>query len=428
LIVALFEDDYFENFLPLTHTRAVFELRGGMFAPVQRAQKMFLESRMFLFSRSYLLPTLKRRVPCPTNDIDIIDDEVLFINGALHLNKQTHQLINKKLGKNTSVIQNDRLALARLSETVAKKHGNLFLNPLTNEKSKKLLKECSLLESAQLPFMSYPWDLVDSGSELIKEDFAFVAKEECKGVIDERAVIYGDKTKVCVGEGGVVEACAILDARKGPIYIGENTVVHSGSRISGPVYIGNSTIVASALIREGCSIGDVCRIGGELEQTVVQSFSNKYHLGYIGHSYIGEWVNIGAATTNSNLKNTYGTVKIVLKEKRVDTGRTKVGCFIGDHAKTSIGTQIYTGRKIGVASHAHGFITEDVPSFTVWAKSLGAKPVELNLKSAIETQKRVFARRGAKQTKEDIELLKKLFTYTLQERRKAGVIKKKFEL
>jgi hypothetical protein len=114
--------------------------------------------------------------------------------------------------------------------------------------------------------------------------------------------------------------------------------------------------------------------------------------------------------------------------KRVDAKKTLVGCFIGDHVKTSIGTQIYTGKKIGVASHVHAFITEDVPSFTVWAKSLDAKPVELYLESVIETEKRVFARRGVKQTKEDVDLLKKLFSLTSQERREARVVKKRLEL
>jgi hypothetical protein len=112
----------------------------------------------------------------------------------------------------------------------------------------------------------------------------------------------------------------------------------------------------------------------------------------------------------------------------VDTGSTKVGCFIGDHAKTSIGTQIYTGKKIGVASQAHGFIAKDIPSFTIWPETLGAKPVELYLKSAIETQKRAMKRRNVEQTKEDAELMKKLFELTANERKKARIAKKKFAL
>jgi len=169
-------------------------------------------------------------------------------------------------------------------------------------------------------------------------------------------------------------------------------------------------------------------VGGELEETIVQGYTNKYHTGFIGHAYIGEWVNLGAATTNSDLKNTYGTVQVVTGGKKVDTGQIKVGCFIGDHAKTSIGTQIYTGRMIGVASHVHGFVTEDVPSFTIWAKSLGAKSVELELESAIKTQERVLSRRGVKQTSEDVKLMRKLFEITAQKRERAGVVKGKFML
>ncbi len=121
-------------------------------------------------------------------------------------------------------------------------------------------------------------------------------------------------------------------------------------------------------------------------------------------------------------------MQVEIKGKNVDTGQTKVGCFVADHAKTSIGTQIYTGKKIGFASQVHGFVTKDVPSFTIWPESLGSKPVELYLQSAVETQKRVLSRRGVKQTREDIELLKKLFEITDEERKKAGVVRKKLTL
>jgi len=428
LIVALFEDENHENFLPLTYTRPVFMLRSGIFTALERAEKMFPHARMFLFSRDYLAPTLKHRFKHPVNVPDEIDEGFLLINGAMILDQQATRLIERKLEPNVAVTQNGRLAIARLGEKVAKRHERILLKPITRSESKKIVKQCKVLKVSNLLFMNYPWDSIDNCSKLITRDYSLLHEIEKTGTIDERTVVYGEKFNVYLDKGSFVEAFVTLDVRQGPIYIGRNSVVQSGSRITGPAYIGDETIIASALIREGCSIGNVCRIGGELGETIVQGYTNKYHLGYFGHAYIGEWVNIGAATTNSNLKNTYGTVNVNVAGKRVETKKTKVGCFIGDHAKTSIGTQIYTGRKIGVASHVHGFITEDVPSFTVWAKSLGAKPVETYLKSAVETQKRVFARRGVKQTREDIELLKKLFIITAQERRKAGVIKKKFEL
>jgi len=428
LIVALFEDENYENFLPLTYTKPVFMLRSGMFNALERVEKVFPQTRVFLFSRDYLTPTLKSKFKHQVNVPDKIDEELLLINGTLVLNQQVSKLIEKKLKSNVAITSNGRLAIARLSEKTAKKHRRTLLKPLTNLESKKILKECKILKGNNLLFTNYPWDLIDNCSKLTTSDFSLFLGKENTGTIDERVVVYGEKSKVFVADGAFIEAFVTLDVRGGPIYIGKNSTVQSGSRITGPAYIGDETIIASALIREGCSIGNVCRIGGELEETIVQDYTNKHHLGYFGHAYTGEWVNIGAATTNSDLKNTYGTVNVNVAGKKMDTRKSKVGCFIGDHAKTSIGAQIYTGKKIGVASHVHGFVTEDVPSFTVWAKSLSAKPVEVYLDSAVETQKRVFARRGVKQTMEDIELLKKVFTLTVQERRKAGVVTKKFEL
>jgi len=428
MIVALFEDESYENLLPLTYSRPVFECRSGMFNLLERAQRVYPESKILLFTRNYLKPTLKKRVSHSVNEPDAIDDETLLINGALVIDEKTKQLIKKKLVKNTLMMQKERIALAHLSEDLARNLGKELCKPLTNLTLKKLLKNCKTLEASDLPLLSYPWDFVNKNAESIKEDYAALEKKESEGTIDSRVAVYGKQENVYVGKGAFVEAYVTLDARDGPIFIGNETMVHTGSRITGPTYIGNKTIIPSGLIREGCSIGPVCRVGGELEETIIQGYTNKYHTGFIGHAYVGEWVNMGAATTNSDLKNTYGTVQVTTRGKTTDTGQTKMGCFIGDHAKTSIGTQIYTGKKIGVASQVHGFITKDVPSFTIWPESLGSKPVELYLQSAIETQKRALSRRGVTQTKEDVELMKTLFKITAKERKKAGIAKKKVVL
>jgi len=430
MITALFEDEEgYRNFLPLTHTHPVSELRSGMFTFLERAQKTYAESRILLFTRKYLEPTLSKRVSQPVNKPAQIDDHVLLFNGSLIIDEKVRGLAEKKLAKNTLMLQNNRLAMAALTESVARKYGKELCNPLTKVLLRKLSKECKTLTATNLSFLNYPWDLVNQNSNMLKKDYAEkVVERGSEGLLNEKAVVYGDKRNVYLGKDAVVEAFALLDAREGPIYIGNQTVIQSGSRITGPAYIGDNSIIASGFIRKGCSIGAVCRVGGEVDNTIIQSYSNKYHTGFIGHAYIGEWVNLGAATTNSDLKNTYGNVKVEINKKRIDTGSTKVGCFMGDHAKTSIGTNIYTGIKIGVASHIHGFVTEHVPSFTIWAKSLGAKNVELSLKSAIQTQKRVFSRRGVKQTREDIQLLETLFKITAKERRAANVRKGMFKL
>jgi len=428
MITMVFEDEDYKNFLPLTHTRPVFECQSGMFTFLERVQRTYSNSRILLFAREYLTPTLRKRVSHPINKPEQVDDHALLFNGSLIVDDKIKELAEKKHAtKNVLMIQNNRLAMGALSEEAAKKYGEELCKPLTKALLRKLSKECKTLNATNLPLMTFPWDLINQNSFLIKEDFAKARKPEYSGLLDEKAVVYGDKRDVYIGKGAFVEAFVVLDVRAGPVFIGNRTMVQAGSRITGPCCIGDKTIVAGGLIREGCSIGPVCRVGGEVEETIVQGYSNKYHTGFIGHAYIGEWVNLGAATTNSDLKNTYGNVTVRIDKERVKTKTSKMGCFIGDHAKTSIGTQIYTGKKIGVASHAHGFVKEDVPSFTIWAESLGAKNVELTLQSAIETQRRVFARRGVKQTREDTKLLQTLFKITAKERKEAGVKKAKFK-
>ncbi len=426
MIVALFEDDDYANFLPLTYTRPVFMLRSGMFTAIERLEVAFPDARLFLFCRNYLKPTVKQKTACFVNEPDKIDDDLLLVNASLVLDEPALSLINHKLGQNVMIIQNQRLLAARLSEQVSGKLGEVEM-PLTTAKAKKILRHSRVLRAERLATFSYPWELVDRCPKLIESDYRIIGEAKKSSEVDGLVAICGATSDVHLAEGSTIEAFVTLDARSGPIYIGRNSVVQSGSRIAGPAYIGDETTVASALIHSGCSIGNGCRVGGELEQTILHDYTNKHHFGYFGHSCVGEWINIGAGTTNSNLKNTYGTVRVNINGKSMETRRIKVGCFIGDHSKTAIGTQIYTGKKIGAASQVHGLVTNDVPSFTIWAKTI-AEPVEFHLESAIQTQKRMFERRNIKQTKADVELMRRLFTMTANERRKAGVAKKRFQI
>ena len=136
----------------------------------------------------------------------------------------------------------------------------------------------------------------------------------------------------------------VLDAEHGPIYIDAGAEIHPFTRIEGPCYIGAGSVLFGAKCRAGNSIGPMCRIGGEIEGTIIQGYSNKYHDGFLGHAYVGQWVNLGALTTNSDLKNDYSEVRITLDgQSPIATGSNKVGALIGDHAKTSIGTLLNTG-------------------------------------------------------------------------------------
>ncbi|RLE65440.1 MAG: glucose-1-phosphate thymidylyltransferase, partial [Thermoprotei archaeon] len=181
-------------------------------------------------------------------------------------------------------------------------------------------------------------------------------------------------------------------------------------------------------LREGSNIGESCGVGGEVVNLIMHGFVNKYHEGFIGRSYIGEWVNLGASTVTSDLKNTYGTIRFEIKGERVDTGLRKLGSFIGDMVRTAIGTKIYTGKKIGVAAQLYGIIAVNVPSFTIYAKSLGAKPTEVYLESVINTQRKFMSSRKMNMSKNYEVLIKKLFEITERERRLFGVKKGAFKL
>jgi len=382
-----------------------------------------------LLTRQYLAPTLSRRFPsCHVNKPEKIDDDLFLVNGTLVPDSTFKNASKNYAGKDLVALKGGQVVFAKIKEAVAKEIIETGMEPLKENFKEKLSKfGVTKIELSEAKLIGFPWELVDLNSNLIEEELPNLAKYGSTGTIDDKAIIYGDRSKIHVGSKSFVEGCVVLDAKAGPIYIGDNSYIQAPSRISGPTYIGNSTTIFGAKLG-GCSIGDVCRIGGEVEQTIVQGHSNKRHTGFIGHAYIGEWVNLGAGTVNSNLKNTYGDVEVVLGGRKIETNRSFIGCFIGDHVKTSIGTQIFTGKIVGLCSHLMGLVSKNVPPFTIHGKSIGIGSVELNLESAIRTQARMFARRGVEQKSENVELLKFLFKETSVERRKAGVRRKKLKL
>ena len=194
--------------------------------------------------------------------------------------------------------------------------------------------------------VEYVWELINNLKEDLETEIRVVGSGVKKNV-HSSAVLYSPEN-ILIEEGSEVEACAVLDARSGPIIIGKNTIIKPQSYLKGPL-----------------SIGQGCRIGGEVSHSIILDHSNKAHYGFIGHSFIGSWVNLGAGTTNSNLKNNYSTVKVELNGKIIDTGLQFLGCLIGDHVKTGIGTLINTGTVIGVGANVLGakVTPKNIPSF-----------------------------------------------------------------
>jgi UDP-N-acetylglucosamine diphosphorylase/glucosamine-1-phosphate N-acetyltransferase len=417
--IALFEDSHWQNFAPLSLTKATFDVKVG-------ARSFFEEHRVMpevLLTREYLAGvTGERHVQCKVNPSSI-DSDTVFVNGLLHpgaiypgrLSKISHTFVITA-GDRLLVAKPGKKGIEYMSDCVAAGK-KIDVRKLNVEKSTKLKAE----ESQGL--LSDPWDIISVTENSLALQLSGMPGESDLG---PGVKVAGNNT-VAIGKNASVEEGTVLDARNGGIYIGPDAYVAT-SRIVGPAYIGNGTQVKQFTIIESSYVGHNCRLAGEIEHSIISDHTNKAHAGFIGHSYVGEWVNVGAMTTTSNLKMTYGNIKMSSGKTKIDTGQNKVGSFIADMAKTSIGTLIYSGRRIGVSSHLHGLVAQDVPSFTIYGSSIGSKNAELELRSAIETQKKMMSRRNQAMSKSFEQMIKDVFSMTAIDRKSVGVRKTKFAL
>ncbi|MEA1964260.1 MAG: putative sugar nucleotidyl transferase [Candidatus Aerophobetes bacterium] len=409
-ILCIFEDKKVENFYPLTLTRTVYRLRCGITTLEEKISSISSQEEIYFICRKYLSGVIsqKREKPKVNPLRDLNKSNLLFVNGRLLFLEERVDLE----GKEELGVKRGEVVYARLNRKTLKKLS--FDDPEKIEEVLAQAKQIVGVKEIEANLLEYPWDIIKWNSYALKKDFERKEERGLKGRMAKGAYLINPE-KIYIGESSTIEPGVVLNAEEGPIYIAEEVKVSPPTVIEGPCYIGRGTIVDGAKIRQGCSVGPVCRIGGEIEESIFQSYVNKHHDGFIGHSYIGEWVNLGALTTTSDLKNTYGSVKVILKGKEVDTKQMKVGSFIGDHTKTGIGTLIDTGSVIGVASNIFGggVTPKFIPSFS-WGGGDGF--VENRLDKVIEVARIVMQRRGVKQTEEDKNLLKKIYQLTRKER------------
>ncbi|MDR3234439.1 MAG: hypothetical protein LBT46_12390 [Planctomycetaceae bacterium] len=221
-------------------------------------------------------------------------------------------------------------------------------------------------------------------------------------------------------EGNAPGAYCVTDTSKGPIIFEKGVDVGPFCYFRGPVYVGqNARINGYTALKDAVTLGNTAKVGGEVEGSVIESYSNKQHHGFLGHSYLGSWINLGAGTSNSDLKNTYGEVIMDYNRAKVKTGMQFVGSIIGDYAKTAINTSIFTGKTIGACSMLYGFITTNVPSFANYARTFG-QVTEVGLDTLVQTQARMFSRRNVEQRPCDIQLLRNIYEMTRSERQLAN--------
>jgi UDP-N-acetylglucosamine diphosphorylase/glucosamine-1-phosphate N-acetyltransferase len=264
--------------------------------------------------------------------------------------------------------------------------------------------------------MGTPWELMAGNGDQLRADipafFPGYAAEEIPGchLLGEGLLSLGSKVSV--------EPGSVFDVRDGPIRLEEGVTVRAHTRLAGPTFVGPGSTILGGSISE-TSIGPVCKIRGEVECSVVLGFTNKAHDGFLGHAYLGRWVNLGAFTTNSDLKNNYGRVRVGGREGPRETGLMKVGCFLGDHVKTGIGTFLNTGTAIGLGANVFGGAMPPtyVPPFS-WGT--GSDLTEYRLDRFLEVARAAMSRRDLSLDPETEELLRLAWESTREERAARG--------
>ena len=269
-------------------------------------------------------------------------------------------------------------------------------------------------------WINRPWDLVAQNASHLERDFAEARIGGVSANHRAAASVVGPSDRLSIHDSARIDPYTVFDTTNGPITVDAGAWMQPFTRIEGPSYVGRDTQLLRANLRGGVTIGPVCRIGGEVEATIVQGHSNKYHEGFLGHAYIGEWVNLGAITSNSDLRNDYGEVLVPLGGDPVATGMAKVGCFIGDHTRTGMGSMLNTGTAIGVMCNvlpAGILLPKHVPSFT--AVLYGRVAPGFPLERMLATAGTVMGRRGQALTEAEQQLYLELYEQTRLERERA---------
>ncbi len=397
--IVVFEDHYVEDMWPITLTRPGWAVTCGAYN--LREVAALAGERVSCVVRGYLKKIAARSLAGSPRE----DGPTLFLNAAVAPDVRYVARLRELLAEAQPFMctAGHRVAAAML------RVGEQVPEDLSSETVTPYLLSLNLPLRDGEPFRTfdYPFHVIGALEELLPANVEH--RIEADGFRELRPGVF-------VGEGVSVAETAVFHADDGPIVLGDGVRVLDFTYFEGPVYVGpRSRIIERSSVKQSVSIGHTCKIGGEVEATVIEPYANKQHHGFLGHAYVGSWVNLGAGTSNSDLKNTYGEVRIQHRGRRIETGMQFVGCVIGDYAKSAINTSIFTGKTVGAASMLYGYVGQDVPSFCNYAKSFG-QVTEVTLEQAVITQKRMFARRDVEQTEDDIALLATIFELTREER------------
>lgn len=395
--VVIFEGSRWTTFAPLSLSRPVFTLMTGTGTLLEKQVRHLKPTRLTLWVRPELEEHCRVRLvpemPCPTEvNVPLDDEPALLTSGrTVHMASfeyPPHQAVVTTDDENSDFIRAAFVQDAGLSGADA-----LGRTP----RWQRLLNLPHMMPQGRI--VESLWDLIAWNEDSLIEDATQLRDRPAPKaggpyhMVHEEDIWIDPAASICAG--------AVLDASKGPVVIASGATVGANSVLQGPCYIGHHTFIRPlSLIRAGTTIGRFCTVGGEVSNSIMLGDSNKAHDGYLGDSYLGKWVNFGAGTTTSNLKNTYGEITLDIAGRKVPTGRLKLGALVGDHSKTGILTRLTAGTYIGFCSmySAAPSAPRFIPSYSFWTDK-GRE--EYQLEKAIEVTRRVYTRRDRQFTPTD---------------------------
>ena len=362
-----------EALLPLTYTRPVAMIRHGITTMLEKWQDA-IEGTYSFETQDYL--SMKYPISLSA------DGDDLYIAANLHPDAQLVEAI-LALAPGTSLTLN--------GEVIARR-GN---------------GETGATEYTGTPFaINHIWEVFSLNDEALRRDFARLTAGRKSQPLSDTCTLIGDPAELFIEEGATIEG-AIINVKKGPVYVGRDAEIMEGACLRGPIALCEHAVVnMGGKIYGATTLGPYCKVGGELNNVVMTGYSNKAHDGFLGNAVIGEWCNLGAGCTASNLKNTYGNIKLwsIGEGHFVKTGLQFCGLIMGDHSKAGINTMFNTATIVGVGVNFYGagFPRTFIPSFTQ-GTTAGMTPVDMD--AFFETASKVMARRHVKLTEIDKEIL-----------------------
>ena len=383
-----------DHLLPFTFLRPIADIRVGIMT-IREKWEYFLQTKTSTLTEPYLaekFPMIKEA------------DNVL-VNSSVMPNAEMVEEIGK-LKPNQTLVSGETLIAHRVQA-----------EDITNLESELLEDVEPMHTQAEFKKLFRLWDILVLNEQQIAVDYALLTKGKKSEPIPGHVRVMAPEN-VFVEPGARIDM-AFINASEGPVYIGKDAHIMDGAMLKGPAGVGEGSVVRlGAKIYGGSSIGPYSKVGGEMSSSVIFGYSNKAHDGYLGHSVIGEWCNLGADTNTSNLKNNYDEVRLwdYAEKSFVSTGLMFCGTFMGDHSKCAINTMFNTGTVIGINTQlfGSGFMRNFIPSFT-WGSVSGFTTVDID--KAVQVARRVYARRKLDFSALEERLLRHVHDHTFGYRR-----------